>query len=104
MHPNNKKLLYIDLTINTYLSMRAIFNDYKIMALVIFSGICYILNSRTYNNIYTNRTLCNIRHVILVQFVGIYGYYLLSCHKPCIEFYFDCSDYKENNIISNIII
>jgi hypothetical protein len=99
IHPNNNTLKYMDLAMNSCFSLRATLYDYKIMLLAIFSGICYILNSRVYNIYNTNKTLCNIRHVLLVQLVGVYGYYLLRCHKPCIDFYFDCSDYYLNNTI-----
>jgi len=92
MHPNNNKLKYMDLAINSCFSINASVYHYKIMSLVIFSAICYILNNREYNNDNTNKTLSNIRHVLLVQLVGLYGYYLLYKHESCIEFYFVCED------------
>ena len=99
MYPNNNTLKYLDLAMNSCFSLKATIYDYKIMTLAIFSGICYTINSYVYNNYNTNKVLCNIIHVFLVQFAGVYGYYLLRCHEPCIDFYFDCIHDNVNSTI-----
>lgn len=104
-NPDNKLLKYIDVSLNTYVSFKASTYGNNIIFLVIFSGACYILNSTIYdirnNQKYISGNIvnaCNIAHVCLIQMVGLYGYYLLYIHEPCIEFYFICED---NMIINN---
>ncbi len=97
-HPDNKLLKYIDLSLNTYISFKASTYGNNIMWLVIFSATCYILNSFVYDvRNHTRYIACNIAHVFFIQMVGIYGYYLLYKHEPCIEFYFVCEDKMINN-------
>ena len=91
--PDNKLLKYIDLSFNAYTSYKATKYGNNIMRLVVFSGICYILNNLVYDSKnHTRYIVCNIAHVFFIQMIGIYGYYLLYKHEPCIEFYFLCED------------
>ena len=97
-HPDNKLLKYIDLSLNTYTSYKASKYGNNIMWLVIFSATCYTLNSFVYDvRNHARYIACNIAHVFFIQLVGIYGYYLLYKHEPCIEFYFVCEDKMINN-------
>ena len=93
MYPDNKIIKYTDLTFNTYSSFKATTYGNNIMPLFIFSGTFYTLNSFVYDvNNHTRYIACNVAHVLFIQMVGIYGYYRLYKHEPCIEFYFDCED------------
>jgi len=92
-NPNNQMIKYIDLSLNIVLSCKGALYDNNIMWLVIFSGTCYILNSFVYDvRNHTRYIACNIAHVLFIQMVGLYGYYLLYKHEPCIEFYYVCED------------
>ena len=96
--PDNKVIKYIDLSFNGAVSCKGALYDNNIMLLVIFSATCYILNSFVYDvRNHTRYIACNIAHVFFIQMVGIYGYYLLYKHDPCIEFYFVCEDNMINN-------
>ena len=96
--PDNKVIKYIDLSFNGAVSCKGALYDNNIMLLVIFSATCYILNSFVYDaRNHTRYIGCNIAHVFFIQIVGIYGYYLLYKHEPCIEFYFVCEDNMINN-------
>jgi len=98
VHPDNKLLKYMDLSLNTYTSYKGSKYGNNIMLLVIFSATCYILNSFVYDvRNHTRYIACNIAHVFCIQMAGIYGYYLLYKHEPCIEFYFVCEDNMINN-------
>ena len=96
--PDNKVIKYIDLSFNGAVSCKGALYDNNIMLLVIFSATCYILNSFVYDvRNHMRYIACNIAHVFFIQMVGLYGYYLLYKHEPCIEFYFVCEDKMINN-------
>ncbi len=89
---NNKYLKYIDLAANVLLSIYAIVLEKKTIIPASFSGICYIYNNIVYRPTNINSVIYNLKHVFCIQIVGLYGYYLLYNHEPCLDIFFICDN------------
>lgn len=90
MNPCNNILKYFDLLINIFLTYNAMLCERKTIVPASFSGIVYIYNIFA-TNVTNNRTLSNITRAVCIQLVGLYGYFLLYKHTPCLDFYFICN-------------
>lgn len=91
-NPHNKVIKYIDLSVNVSICVCAMVIERKIIIPAVFSGICYVYNNIIYRPVYIDGIVYNLKHVFLIQFVGVYGYYLLYNHDPCLEFFFICDN------------
>ena len=98
-YPNNKILKYTDLLFNVLLSCNASLYSNDIMILAIMSSICYLLNCFVFIPENKDNFAYNITHVFIVNIGGLYGYYLLYNHEPCVDFYFDCIHDNVNSTI-----
>lgn len=92
-HINNKnKLLYlIDLSTNSILTIIACYLNNDIIPLLILASLIFSVN--TFLLLYSgiNIIIINIQHVVLVQGLGLYGYYILYRHTECSRVFFDCT-------------
>lgn len=91
MNPSNNILKYIDLIINIYLSSNAMWCEKKTIVPATFSGIIYIYDNIFVSKVMNNSNSRNIKHALCIQLVGLYGYFLLYKHSPCLDFYFICN-------------
>ena len=91
-NPHNKVIKYIDLSVNVSLCVCAMFIERKTIIPALFSGICYVYNNIIYRPVYIDGIVYNLKHVFLIQFVGVYGYYLLYKYEPCLELFFICDN------------
>lgn len=91
-NPHNKVIKYIDLSVNVSLCVCAMFIERKTIIPALFSGICYVYNNIIYRPVYIHGIVYNLKHVFLIQFVGVYGYYLLYKYEPCLELFFICDN------------
>lgn len=88
--PHNNFLHLLDLSSNTFFSIKASLQNRQIFILSILSLIIYCLNTSVYNPKHKLDIYYNLRHVFLVQFLGLYGYYLLYKQDMCNSFFFNC--------------
>ena len=89
-NPDDKIIKYIDLSVNILLSTKAMLIERKTIIPATFSAFCYVHNNILYRPKSITGVIYNLKHVFFIQFIGLYGYYLLYKHEPCFEFYFIC--------------
>ncbi len=90
LNPDNKIFKYTDLSVNILLSSKAMILEKKTIIPATFSAFCYIHNNVLYRPESIMGVIYNLKHVVFIQFVGVYGYYLLYKHEPCLDLYFVC--------------
>ena len=91
-NPHNKVIKFMDLSINVSLTLYATVIEKKTRIPATFSGICYAYNNILHRPNNINGIVYNLKHVFFIQIVGVYGYYLLYNHEPCLEFFFICDN------------
>lgn len=92
--PHNNFLHLLDLSSNTFFSIKASLQNRQIFILFILSSIIFCLNSYIYIPKNKLDFYCNLRHVFFTQFLGLYGYYLIYKQDTCNSFFFNCDSIK----------
>ncbi len=77
LNPKNKFMYFLDLSLNSCLSIIACCYNKKIICLFLFSSICFIINNYLYYHTSINKNIINVQHVLFIQCVGLYGYYMI---------------------------
>jgi hypothetical protein len=85
--PNNKTLYFIDFTTNAFLYVKACLNFFFVVKYALFVLFVFLLNNRFFKNY---KTLCEITHVIFVQWVGLYAIIDVYRHDKCFPLLFLC--------------
>jgi len=91
-NPHNKVIKYIDLSVNVSFTLYAIVIEKKTRIPAAFSGICYVYNNILHRPNNISGIVYNLKHVFFIQIVGVYGYYLLYNHEPCLDIFFICDN------------
>ena len=81
--PNNKFLYFIDFTTNAILYIKSILKFVFVFKYALFSLFVFLLNNYYFKN---HKILCEIIHVIFVQWISLYAiinvYYQDKCFPP----------------------
>lgn len=88
--PHNKFLHLLDLSSNTFFSIKASLQNRQIFILFCISAVIFLFNSYIYIPKNKLDFYCNLRHVLFTQFLGLYGYYLIYNQEICNSFFFKC--------------
>lgn len=77
LNPNNTFIHSLDLSMNIILSSFACYQNKNVILPCLFSLFIFVVNHCLYNFTKINKHLINLQHVIFVQGLGLYGYYLI---------------------------
>jgi hypothetical protein len=85
--PNSKIFYTIDFGTNTFLFIYSTINYPFVFKYMMFAFISFLINSHYFKN---HKRLCEVNHVIFVQWVGLYA--MLNVYKTnnCFPLLFDC--------------
>jgi hypothetical protein len=86
-YPHNKYLYFIDVTTNAGLFIISIYKYNFVIKYAIFALSVFLLNN---NIIKHNKLMCEIIHVIFVQWVGLYAILDVYNHDKCYPLLFYC--------------
>ena len=97
INPKNNLLDLLDLSINTSLSTLACYQNLNILPVCFAASSIFIVNHYLYHYTNINKNIINIQHVIFVQGLGLYGYYMIYC-QPIRSFIFfkECHYYLDS--------
>lgn len=88
-NPNNTFMYSLDLSMNIILSSFACYQNKNVIVPCLFALFIFVVNHYLYNLTKINKHLINLQHVIFVQGLGLYGYYLIySQEKEVMRFPF----------------
>jgi hypothetical protein len=84
---NNKALYFMDLGTNVFLFVKASLKHTFVLNYALFVLFVFLLNNHFFKNY---KTLCEIIHVIFVQWVGLYAIIHVYRHDNCFPRLFLC--------------
>lgn len=77
LNPNNTFMYSLDLSMNIILSSFACYQNKNVILPCLLALFIFVVNYCLYNLTKINKHLINLQHVIFVQGLGLYGYYLI---------------------------
>lgn len=87
MFPNNKILYTIDFSTNAFLFMYSTLKYSFVFKYMMFSFIFFLLNLYYFKN---NKYICEINHVVFVQYIGLYALSRVHEVNKCFPLLFYC--------------
>jgi len=91
-NPNSRVLYLLDTWTNTTLLLLGACQTRKVALLVLFALTFYPINSLVFPAPPEKKIWENIRHIVFVQWVGVYAFYELKKIDPCNEYFFICGE------------
>ena len=91
-YPKSRALYLLDTGTNTSLLLYACCQDMPIRRIGLFALTFYPINSIVFPAPPDKKLWENIRHIVFVQWVGVYTFYEVRKYQPCKQYIFICDD------------
>jgi len=89
-YPKSRPLYLLDTGTNASLLLYATCQDMPVARIGLFALTFYPINSIVFPAPPDKKLWENIRHIVFVQWVGLYTFYELRKYQPCKEYIFIC--------------
>ena len=91
-YPKSRALYLLDTGTNASLLLYACCQDMPVRRVGLFVLTFYPINSLVFPETPDKKLWENLRHIVFVQWVGVYTFYELRKYQPCNEYIFICDD------------